>query len=107
MHWQAARLILGMLTIFGSVFGVFASWWHVHRSCDPDAVFDAAPIDAGSGTVEPRGWPFFGCDATYGLGRGGAEVRAAPFDFSWVFLAILLLGVGVVVHAARWQPETA
>lgn len=105
MHWQAVRVILGMATTFGSIFGVFASSWHVHRSCDPDNAFDDAPIDAGAATVEPRGWPFFGCDVTYGMVQGGVEVRAAPFDFSWVFVIVFLLGIGVVVHAARWQPK--
>ncbi|MFC7432883.1 MULTISPECIES: hypothetical protein [unclassified Agrococcus] len=107
MHWQAARVILGMVMIFGALFGVIASWWLMHRSCDPDAVFDGAPIDAGSGTVGPRGWPFFGCDATYGMVRGGVEVRAAPFDTSCLFLVIALLGVGVLLHAIRWQPRAA
>lgn len=105
MHGQGIRLTLGLLTIAGAALGMLGSAWHVFRSCTQDGALDGAPVDTGGFSIGPRRWPFLGCDVAYGIPDGGTLVRTAPFDLSWVFLVLLLAGVGLVVHAVRWTPS--
>lgn len=106
MERTSAGLLLGWALVLASpplgLLNLYAQW----QSCRLDWQLSNAPPDAG-GWSDGRRPVSIGCDTAYGLLDGSTVVVPPPFDWTFVLLAALAVGIALIVECIRARREPA